>query len=108
MSQQVAIEVEERVAPGVETQEGVVAVAQDAARGKQGFDGGKAGVGIGEHLGVAGIGGSPATGDGAGLDGFDGLAHYCGMTPTTVQQEEWAAGIGGCERRSVGSEQEMT
>ena len=104
---EVAVERSEVVAPGVEAQEGVVAVAQDASSRKESFDGGQAGVGVGVDLGVAGISGTPARGDGTSFDGFHRFAHLCSMTPVGVEKEEWAAGIGGRERRRAGGEQEM-
>ena len=47
---EVAVEGQEGVAPGVEAQKGVVAAAQDAESGKQGFDGGAAVVRVGAWI----------------------------------------------------------
>ena len=102
-----AIEVEEGVAPGVEAQEGVVAAAESAEGGVEGFDGGEADSGVGVDLRVAGVGGLPAGGDGAGFDGFHRAAHFGGVPPIGIEQQEGVAGIGGREGGGVGRQQQM-
>ena len=107
MGKKLGVEFEEGVAPRIEAQKGIVAMAERAQGGEQGFDGCKAGGGVGVDFRLARICGAPQGGDGAGFDGLDRLAHGQRMAPTGVEEKKGATCICPGQRRGAGGEENM-
>ena len=102
------VEFEEGIAPGVEAQEGIVAPAESAKGGEEGFDGGKARRGVCVDFRLPGIGGSPLGRYGGGFDWFDRLAHGSCVAAAGVEEKEGARGVGGRQRGRIGGEKKMS
>lgn len=105
---ELAIEGEKSVAPGIESQEGIVAAAQNTGGGKKSFDGRKTCGWVDMDLGAARVGGPPAWRNGTSFDRFDGFAHLRGMPPVGIEQEERSGYICCGQRRGLWGKQEIT